>query len=208
MEIKGTGKRLIPKRDIDYLEELKANHSDPTASWGGTEVVANPTLAGTEGNLTGLQVGDTKYKVPEVINVVANPTLAGTEDPLTGLQVGDTKYKVPVFYEHNIFITSGTLKISFNAVLDNNTPLDYDGIKSLLANNNQISINFIPNVRGEDNNILSYYLYLYVSSGGTLIAQRSGIILSNGAFSDLGTVSTEYIYSNSSTINDYIRKIN
>lgn len=31
----------------------------------GTEVIANPTLAGTESNLTGLQVGDTKYKVPQ-----------------------------------------------------------------------------------------------------------------------------------------------
>ena len=51
MKIKGTGKRLVPKRDIDYLKELKENHSDPSASWGGTEVVANPTLAGTEGNL-------------------------------------------------------------------------------------------------------------------------------------------------------------
>lgn len=30
---------------------------------GGTTVVANPTLAGTEGFLTGIQVGDTKYKV-------------------------------------------------------------------------------------------------------------------------------------------------
>lgn len=30
---------------------------------GGTEVIANPTLAGTESALTGLQVGDTKYKV-------------------------------------------------------------------------------------------------------------------------------------------------
>ena len=32
---------------------------------GGTTVVANPTMAGTESDLTGLQVGDTKYKVPE-----------------------------------------------------------------------------------------------------------------------------------------------
>ena len=30
----------------------------------GTTVVANPTLAGTEADLTGLQVGNTKYKVP------------------------------------------------------------------------------------------------------------------------------------------------
>lgn len=38
------------------------------ASWQnasvGTEVVANPVLAGTEGDLTGLEVAGTKYKVP------------------------------------------------------------------------------------------------------------------------------------------------
>ena len=66
-----------------------------TASGGGTEVVANPTLAGTESALTGLQVGKTKYKVEQPINVVANPVLAGTESALTGLEVGDTKYAVP-----------------------------------------------------------------------------------------------------------------
>lgn len=32
---------------------------------GGTNVVANPTLVGTETSLTGLQVGDTKYKVSQ-----------------------------------------------------------------------------------------------------------------------------------------------
>ena len=59
------------------------------------EVVANPTLAGTESDLESLQVGDTKYKIPSGgTEVVANPTLAGTEADLTGLQVGATKYKV------------------------------------------------------------------------------------------------------------------
>ena len=32
---------------------------------GGTNVVANPTLSGTETVLTGLQVGNTKYAVPQ-----------------------------------------------------------------------------------------------------------------------------------------------
>lgn len=32
---------------------------------GGTTVVANPTLAGTEDTLTGIQVGDTKYAMPQ-----------------------------------------------------------------------------------------------------------------------------------------------
>lgn len=65
MEIKGTGKRLVPKRDIDYLKELKENHSDPSASWGGTEVVANPTPGVDDQALTGLQVGENKYAVGE-----------------------------------------------------------------------------------------------------------------------------------------------
>lgn len=34
------------------------------ATGGGTEVVANPTLTGSESNLTGLEVAGTKYKVP------------------------------------------------------------------------------------------------------------------------------------------------
>lgn len=70
-------------------------------SKGATKVVANPELAGTEDNLTGLQVGDEKYKVSEVN---ANPTLAGTEAELTGLQVDGTKYKV-----QNLDITWGTI---------------------------------------------------------------------------------------------------
>jgi len=60
----------------------------------GSEVVANPTLEGTEPNLEGLEVDGEKYKIPEGTVVEANPTLAGTESPLTGLQVGDTKYAV------------------------------------------------------------------------------------------------------------------
>ena len=57
-----------------------------------SEVVANPTLAGTESALTGVEVDGTKYKVEEV---AANPTLTGTETTLSSLQVGSTKYKVP-----------------------------------------------------------------------------------------------------------------
>ena len=54
----------------DVLRDLLGSNDDlderVTAleeSGGGTEVIANPTLAGTEDALEGLQVGDTKYKV-------------------------------------------------------------------------------------------------------------------------------------------------
>ena len=59
-----------------------------------TKVTANPTLAGTEADLTGLEVGDTKYAVPQGVNVVANPVLAGTEADLTGLEIDGIKYSV------------------------------------------------------------------------------------------------------------------
>ena len=36
----------------------------------GTVVVANPTLAGTEANLTGLEVAGTKYKIPDGVEVI------------------------------------------------------------------------------------------------------------------------------------------
>ena len=67
-------------------------------------VEANPTLAGTESDLQGLEVNGTKYKIPEGTSVVANPTLAGSESKLSGLQVGDTKYKVDTVEANPILV--------------------------------------------------------------------------------------------------------
>jgi len=46
---------------LEYIEEL----IEEGGGGGGTPVVANPELAGDEDDLQGLQVGDTKYKIPE-----------------------------------------------------------------------------------------------------------------------------------------------
>ena len=65
-------------------------------------VKVNPTLAGTEALITGIEVEGTKYKN---VAVEANPTLAGTEADLTGLEVNGTKYAIPSgtqTYEHHI----------------------------------------------------------------------------------------------------------
>lgn len=59
------------------------------------DVQANPTLDGTESNLTSLDIKGTKYNIPQGTTVIANPTLSGSESDLTGIQVGNTKYKVP-----------------------------------------------------------------------------------------------------------------
>ena len=58
--------KLPPVSSADNGKVLGVNNGvwEKVAASGGTTVVANPTLAGTEADLTGLQVGDTKYKVP------------------------------------------------------------------------------------------------------------------------------------------------
>lgn len=65
-------------------------------------VTANPTLSGTEPLLTGLEIGDDKYRAPA--DVSADPDLDGTEPLLAGLQINDDKYKVP---EETKILTSG-----------------------------------------------------------------------------------------------------
>ena len=64
----------------------------------GTNIAANPPLAGTEANLTGLQVDDTTYKVPvagEKVSITApqgatNGTI--TDEQLAKLQANDANY--------------------------------------------------------------------------------------------------------------------
>ena len=59
--------KLPPVSSADNGKVLGVNNGvwEKVAASGGTTVVANPTIAGTEADLTGLQVGDTKYKIPE-----------------------------------------------------------------------------------------------------------------------------------------------
>lgn len=74
--------RLIPKYLLEYATELNENHPDPSADWGASytagtgiditgkvisntyaDVEANPTLAGNEDTLEGLEVDGVKYAV-------------------------------------------------------------------------------------------------------------------------------------------------
>lgn len=65
------------ERILVYLRKL----IEVIESGGGTEVIANPTLAGTEADLTGLQVGETKYAIPKdaiVIDCTSGSLPSGT----------------------------------------------------------------------------------------------------------------------------------
>lgn len=60
IDVKGEEKMLYGEDITEVIDAITENYS---AGGGGTTVVANPELAGTEDTLTGLQVGDTKYKI-------------------------------------------------------------------------------------------------------------------------------------------------
>lgn len=104
------------ERILVYLRKLIEVIED---SGGGTEVVANPTLAGTEDALTGLQVGDTKYKVPSV----------------------------PHLYRHDIIVRRTTtginVRASFTILSENNTPFTYDTLVEYLDANGYTSTSYL-----------------------------------------------------------------
>jgi len=88
-----------------WLDEFVENGASPNrvtewpdeAGGGGTTVVANPTLAGTEANLTGLQVGDTKFAVPQG----DSGSLYGIS--FTGISSDGTKYVAVTFITRNSY---------------------------------------------------------------------------------------------------------
>lgn len=65
-----TGDYVVTSQQLTLKVEVNSTEYSPNVSGKITlpnypdAVVANPTLAGTESNLTGLQVGSTKYKIP------------------------------------------------------------------------------------------------------------------------------------------------
>ena len=67
----GTG-ICLTYADASVVETVSYDYSGSAWVYNSTDitpiknVVANPTLAGTEANLTGLQVGDTKYAMPHL----------------------------------------------------------------------------------------------------------------------------------------------
>ena len=154
----------------------------------GTEVVANPTLAGTEAALSGLQVGTDKYAVPTPTEVVANPTLAGTEAALTGLQVGDTKYKgITPTYLH-VLMWSG-VQLTECIVINNspdNLSTSHNFAKYLYDNGFRSPSNLYPvntGIYAATGNNIYFNIGVYSLEGSTVRGQGKKVTYENNAFS-------------------------
>ena len=107
----------------------------------GTEVVANPTLAGTESALTGLQVGDTKYAVESGMTnpmTTAGDLIVGGTDGVPTRIAGQTAAS-----GYSLFFTIG------NAT----TPLWTYASPSMLMSrdNTKHSVPYNPNTTGTAN---------------------------------------------------------
>ena len=174
MEIKGTGKRLVPKRDIDYLEQLKANHSDPSASWGGTEVVANPTPGEDDPALTGLKVGDTKYKVP-----------------------GEKKiYNHRLKFTVSVGMATPVFNFTIDFIANNNTPITIETLRTIYGVDSSHIISISASYFYDG--FISVFTRLYISSDNrvTLSGVAGGVYNGITEFSALTNVQ---MYSQSLT---------
>lgn len=104
-------------------ETIDAIADDYTGGSGGTTVVANPTLAGTETNLTGLEVDGTKYAVP---------------------QGGGT-----TLYRHSITIQwteeNNNCILFFKLLLSTNTQLTLSNINNYIDNDPMINVSYSVN---------------------------------------------------------------
>ena len=122
-----------------YPKVIKECFQDDAKEYIEGQVKANPTLAGTEASLTGLEVGGTKYKVEQPINVVANPTLAGTEADLESIEIGETKYKIggggKQLYQHNFYIISAVVRLTAKITTDSSTQMTANDLANYLYSN-------------------------------------------------------------------------
>lgn len=95
-------------KTINNISLLGSGNIDVGGGGSGTTVIANPTLVGTEDNLVGLQVGETKYKVDE--NVIEGITYNGATVPVTN--------KIAAITGETPRIPLITIQPSSSAVLD------------------------------------------------------------------------------------------
>lgn len=195
--------RVYPKIIKDCLQEDVTDYIEG-------QVEANPTLAGTEASLTGLQVGDTKYKVEQPINVVANPTLAGTEGNLEGLQVGDTKYKVgggSQLYRNRITLSSCSWYVSSEYKTGH---LTLDLICEVLITSKNDLTNYLNNLTSYEGcfgiltsgSYTSYPLYVRAIKKGTT-AEHIGVIVDGmgaGNYSEFEFNNIDYEYATLKTV--------
>ena len=139
-------KEKIYKKELEKVGAEGNNNLERIRSLGGgggTTVVANPELSGDEANLTGLQVGNTKYAVPQG----------------SGLTL----------YEHQISFndSDGTANVTFYITTTSNTQFTVQTLKSYLTDWGAICSGSWINAQ-EENVLITFIEYATALSGFAL----------------------------------------
>lgn len=112
----GSGATYTAGNGIEITDENVINNTQDV-------VVANPELVGTEDNLTGIQVGDTKYKVPQGGSSSLGLKYQDTKDVVDFVWV-DIDSKLNDTAEAIYLDTSKLKQILIKAGVDLNQPFD------------------------------------------------------------------------------------
>ena len=162
---------------------------------GTTNVIANPTLAGTEANLTSLEVGGTKYKVEGggISEITGN-----TDTDLTGLLKGngskvsaETRYVPTVEVtqaQYNALVSGGTVDPTVMYVItdDNAYPATQSDLASIQATGSTNGTGAtIPNGTYFYLNNVLVQAKADIASGASFVLNTNYSVVTAGALNDL-----------------------
>ena len=156
----------------------------------GTEVVANPTLAGTESALTGLQVGDTKYAVPtpHTMNTYTAGTLSEADQAKIAVDIANN-YPIKIgLYVYNLFAGAETNIVTFVTIL---TGYFNEGLQSndyYIATYNKTTHNL--SIQNQGNNHYYIPIHSLLFNFGDTSGTTTTKMIANGQSRVFGAVST------------------
>ena len=152
----------------DYDKCLHTNASTGALEWttvqggGGTTVVANPTLAGTEAELVGLTVGSISYSVGDSVNYLdTEPTADNTNGRLIFVVLD---HDPSAYYEGYYYIITAPQSSGYQVTVTNNYTASadiYDG-----QDNTGTSLGTLASGSTETYTITSGYIYASTAQAG------------------------------------------
>lgn len=111
------------------------------------EIVANPTLDGSEGSLAGLKIGNTKYKVTSGGSGGASgiTQVAMTYDESTGLTLSATTEEIFNLLQNGIVVVTGNYYgVNYNAIIVDGSYDDEFGYNFTIYSNSDRILTYDP----------------------------------------------------------------
>ncbi|MBP5446240.1 MAG: hypothetical protein J6Y28_08730 [Acholeplasmatales bacterium] len=170
----------------DQYDVLGLQVTDGNATYNIYNTNANPTLTGTETDLTSIDIGGTYYKIPSGggggTTVTAN-TGATPSATLSDLQVGSTVYEVPAVYDRTITLIQNGVSQSFSLNQNSDKQITLLTVKGNTGDTTTATLSDIQ---------IGNTVYSVPSGGGASYTAGTGISISGSTISvDTTTVAMQ-----------------